>query len=68
MAHVETLRGLLGEPLPFTEAVVLNARERATLARAATILARIRELRGDADDDTTTDVALASYVCEEWSQ
>ena len=45
--------------------VRLTARETGTLLAAGRILAQLRELRDDADDDLTTDVALASHTCLE---
>lgn len=44
----------------------LSARERATLARAANLLAAIRERATNAEDDPSeilTDIALAAYTC-----
>ncbi len=43
----------------------LSKAERSTLVQAAAILGKIRELRDDADDDQTTDIALAAHVCQE---
>ena len=48
--------------------VRLTVGERSALASASVILARLRELRDDADDELTTDVALASHVCRELSE
>lgn len=45
--------------------VRLTTRERATLAAAAALLDRLRELREDADDDLTVDVAMAGHTCRE---
>lgn len=58
-------RGLFGERIEGLDAIVLSPRERATLARAATILHELRAMRGDDDSDETTDIALAAYVCDE---
>ena len=45
--------------------VRLTARERKAVADTAVIMERLRELRDDADDDLTTDIALAAHVCRE---
>lgn len=44
---------------------ILSGAERAALRTASRVLFQLRELRNDADDDQTTDFALAAYVCAE---
>jgi hypothetical protein len=43
----------------------LTSAERATLARAATLLERLRELRQFDDDDLGVDIALSGYTLRE---
>lgn len=55
----------MGEP--DLRSVRLTARERATIAQAATILETLRAAledgREDFDDETVIDVALAAHTC-----
>jgi hypothetical protein len=45
-----------------------SPKERLLLSQTAKLLQEVRELRMDEDDDLTTDVALAHYLCNELAQ